>query len=153
VGDQVVEGWRSAEMEKRIAEKAGALFERLKGGALLATLAGEIGREVTMLEHVKRGEPPEGLTQNATAQAFAGPEGHVANAEGTGSSRILLHVDSVIVPSFFPEAAGVDGIEEQLMESLRDEIVATFNLELLDGRKTSINNNAFQQVSGQVQAQ
>lgn len=152
VRDEVALAWRAEETRKRIAERAEALFDRLRNGTPPAALAAEIGKSVAVIEQLKRGAPPAGLTQNAAAQAFAGPEGHVANAEGTESSRILLRVDGVVAPAFFPEAAGVDAVESRLADSLRDEVVATFNLQLLDGRATSINNNVYQQVTGQLQA-
>ncbi len=153
VREEAVSGWKAEELKKRIAERAETLFQRLKGGATLASIAAEIGQEAQTIEHVKRGEPPAGLTANAAAQAFAGPEGHVANAEGSGDSRILLHVDNVIVPAFFEEAAGVDAIKKRLSDSLQQELVATYSAQLLAGRDTSINDAVYRQVSGQPQAQ
>jgi len=93
------------------------------------------------------------LTGNAVSQAFAGPEGHVANAEGKGSERILLKVDRVIAPAFFPEAADAVAIKGQLSEQLKNDLLATYNRQLLDTRSTSVNNAVFQQLTGQAQTQ
>ncbi len=80
----VVKAWTEAETEKRVTELADKLFERLKNGTPLATLAAEIGKTVQTVEGVKRNGSSPGLTPNAINQAFAGPEGHVADADGVG---------------------------------------------------------------------
>ena len=78
------------------------------------------------VEDVKRGAPPAGLSANAAAQAFAGPEGHVANAEGDAPpARILLQVDRVTAPAFFAEAADAKAINDSFREALRNDILAT----------------------------
>jgi peptidyl-prolyl cis-trans isomerase D len=153
VRDQAVAAWTAAETAKRIEEKANSLFERLKSGEQIATIAAEIGKPVETVEGMKRGTPPAGLSQNAAAQAFAGPEGHVANAEGDASARILLRVDRVVTPAFFAEAADAKTINEQLTEAMRNEMLATYNRQLLEARETTINNAALQQITGQIQAQ
>lgn len=153
VRDQAVTGWTAAETERRIGDLANSLFDRLKGGASLASLAAEIGKPVQTVENVKRSTPPSTLTANAVSQAFAGPEGHVANAEGNGSERILIKVDRVVVPAFFAEAADAAAIKQQLSEQLKNDLLVTYNRQLLDTRSTSVNNVAFRQLTGQAQTQ
>jgi peptidyl-prolyl cis-trans isomerase D len=102
---------------------------------------------------VKRNVPAAGLSANAVNQAFAGPEGHVAAAEGSGTDRILLQVDRVIAPAFFPEAADAAAIREQLGEALKNDLLVTYNRQLLDTRTTSVNSAVYQQLTGQQQTQ
>ena len=152
--DQVVAAWTAAETEKRVNERANALFDRVKTGEPLPTLAAEIGGTVQTVERVKRGAPPPGLSANAAAQAFAGPEGHVANAEGDAPpARILLRVDRVTAPAFFPEAADAQAIKRQLGDALRNDVLQSYRRQLLQERETRINNQTSAQITGNNQAQ
>lgn len=154
VHDTVVKDWTAEETASRIDKLADSLLDRLKKGEPLAKLATELGKPVETAENVKRsGTPPKGLTPNAVAQAYAGPEGHVANAEGAGQSRILLQVDRIVAPAFFAEAAGVDNIRGQLAGALKNDVAASFNNDLLQSRPARINNAVYQQITGQTQAQ
>lgn len=149
----VVAAWTASETESRITARADSLFDRLKAGTPLATLATEVGKPVQTLEGVKRNSTQPNLTENAINQSFAGPEGHVANADGTGNARILLRVDKVTSPAFFAEAADVGPIQQQISQALKNDLAATYNREVLDSRPTTINNVAFQQLTGQLQTQ
>ncbi len=102
----------------------------------MPTIATEIGKTVATAEGVKRNEaPPEGFTGNAVNQAFAGPEGHVANAEGAGPARILLKVDKVIEPAFFAEASRREGDRSSsCRRRCRSDLIATYNGQLLANR-------------------
>jgi peptidyl-prolyl cis-trans isomerase D len=149
----VTTAWQRDETEKRISEKAEGLLARLEKGEPLADLAAEIGKPVETAEHVKRNEP-QGLSANAAAQAFAGPQGHVANAEGdTPPDRVLLKVDKVTAPAFFAEAEDSKAIEEQLAQAVRNDILSSYNRELLQSRETRLNNAAYAQITGNAQAQ
>jgi peptidyl-prolyl cis-trans isomerase D len=149
----VTKAWTEKETQKRIADLADKLFERLKGGASIASLAAETGKTVQTAENVKRNGTATGLSPNAISQAFAGPEGHIANADGPGTSRILLKVDRVTAPAFFAEAADAAAIQSQLSEALQKDIFSTYNQQLLATRETSINTAAYQQLTGQAQTQ
>lgn len=153
IRDELSKAWTEDETERRVSERADQLFERLKTGAPLATLAGEVGQTVQTAKNVKRNSPPAGLSMNAVAQAFAGPEGHVANAEGDGNARILLKVERVVAPAFFAEAADAKQISERISVALSNDLLSTYNRQLLNDRSTSINNAAYQQLTGQLQTQ
>jgi len=154
VHQEVVAAWQAEETERRIREKAESLFARLKAGEPLANLAAEIGKSVQSFEGVKRGPPPAGLSANAAAQAFAGPEGHVANADAdTPPARILLRVDRVTAPAFFAEAADARAIEERFAEAMRNGILQSFNRQILESRETTVNNAAYAQLTGTAQTQ
>ena len=103
--------WTEKETADRIAELADSLFDKLKSGATLASVAAEIKKQVQTAEGVKRSGSQPSLSDNAISQAFAGPEGHVANADGIGDARILLKVDKVTAPAFFADAADSKAIQ------------------------------------------
>ncbi len=153
VRDKVIADWTAAETEKRITARADKLFQELKGGASIATVAAEVGKTVKTVEGIKRNGTSPDLSANAISQSFAGPEGHVADAEGTGPARILLHVDKVTDPAFFAQAANSKAIQSQLSDALKNDLFATFNQQLLASRSTTINTAAFQQLTGQGQTQ
>jgi peptidyl-prolyl cis-trans isomerase D len=153
VRDKVVAAWTTEETGKRIAALADKLFDQLKGGAALADVAAGIGKTVSTDQDVKRSGTAPGLTTNAVSQAFAGPEGHVANADGDGQARILLKVDQVVAPAFFAEAADAKAIKEQLSGALEKDLLSVYNQQLLADAGSSVNNAAYAQVAGQSQSQ
>jgi peptidyl-prolyl cis-trans isomerase D len=154
VRDEVVAAWRADETAKRIEEKANALFARLQAGESLATLAAEINATVQTVEGVKRGVGAPGLSANAAAQAFGGPQGHVANAEAdTPPDRILLRVDQVVAPLFLADSSDVKSMAAELQQALQNDVLSSFNRQLLQARDTRVNNTAFAQLTGAQQAQ
>ena len=148
-----VAAWTAEETANRIAAKAESLYERARAGEPFSALAAVIGQTVATVENVKRGTPQGGLSANAISQAFAGPQGHVANAEGDGYERIILKVDRVTAPAFFAEAADASAIRQRLNPSLENELIAIYNRQLLQSRDASVNSAAFQQLTGQIQTQ
>lgn len=153
VREEVVAEWQAAELRSRIAALADDLLARLQDGEDLAALAAEVGTTVETAEGVTRGMTPPGLGPNATAQAFAGPQGHVASADGAEpQQRILLRVDRVVAPPFFAEAADAQAITAQLAEALRNDLMRSYNRDLLQARDVRLNNVAYQQLTGQTEA-
>ncbi len=153
VRDEVTAAWTQAQTEERIAARAASLFEALQSGRPLSDIAAEIGATAQTAEGVKRTDTPQGLSGNAVGQAFAGPEGHVANADGQGLGRILLKVDRVIAPAFFAEAPDAEQIRTQLSNALQSDILTTFNAQLRAGRPISVNNAVYQQLTNQLSGQ
>ena len=145
-----IAAWRESRQAEQIAERAAALLERLRNGAALATIALELAETVATAEGVKRGDAPSGLTVNAVNQAFAGPEGHVADADGAGNARILLKVDRVVAPAFFAETTDAQDISAQLTTALGSDVLVAFGLQLRNDRPINVNAAVFQQVTGQL---
>jgi peptidyl-prolyl cis-trans isomerase D len=149
VRDKALVAWQEEETANRIAAKAQELLARLQKGETLPDIAAEIGKPVQTFEHVKRGAPPAGLSPNAAAQAFAGPQGHVADAEAaTPPDRVLVKVDSVTAPAYFAEAADAKAISEQLAGAMRNDLLQSYNRQLLAERSVRINQAAYGQITG-----
>ncbi len=153
VREEAIAAWKAQATEDRIREFADGLLARLEGGASLASIALEVGKPVQTVEKVQRSSSLPEMTRNAVAQAFAGPEGHVANAEGAGPNRILLHVDRVVSPSFFAEAQDAQTIDTQLSSALRTDLLGIFNAELRENRTVNVNNAVYQQLLAQLAGQ
>lgn len=151
--DDVVAAWKREETSARVGERARELFDRMKSGADLETVGLEIGVLVKLKDNVRRNSQIEGLSANAIAQAFAGPNGHIANAEGaTPPDRILLRVDEVTVPEFSPESEDAKAVEAQLARTLRPDLLRAYEAELLDTRSPQINMDVFNQITRRVPA-
>ncbi|WP_370642297.1 SurA N-terminal domain-containing protein [Afifella sp. H1R] len=155
VKPDVVAAWQADQRATRIRDRANALFDRLKSGTPLSEIASEIGKDVETAEGVTRTasqQPDSPLSPNAVAQAFAGPQNHVANAEGKDpQNRILLHVDSVTVPAYFEEAAGATQLRDSLGEAIAGDLLQAYNAHLINERSISVNQAIYGQIVGESQ--
>ncbi|WP_255599465.1 peptidylprolyl isomerase [Afifella sp. IM 167] len=154
---QAVAAWQADETAKRIRERASALFKEMEDGKSLADIAAEIGKTPETVSGIGRtagSEPSAALGNNAVAQAFAGPQGHIADAEGKQEpNRVLLHVDSVSTPAYFAESASAQQLRQGLAQSLQSDLLQAFNAHLLDERPVSVNQSVYAQITGQSQPQ
>ncbi|SER32373.1 peptidyl-prolyl cis-trans isomerase D [Faunimonas pinastri] len=147
---RVVSAWKNHETENRIAAKANDLFGRLKDGTPLQTIATELGKSVSVAEHVKRNGSAGDLGSNAVAQAFAGTQGSVADAEAdTPPNRILLQVDLITAPAFFAESGDAKMIQSRLDDMMQSDILQAYGSPFMQPGRVSINQEAFARVSGQ----
>jgi peptidyl-prolyl cis-trans isomerase D len=149
----VVAAWRAEEISARIGARAEELLDRLKAGAELAAVASGIGRQVKVATDVTRSGDAKGLSANAVAQAFAGPEGHLANAEADdGPQRLIVRVDAVSAPAFFAESQDAEFITTRLGQAMQNDILQAYNGHLLNQRKTTVNSAVYLQITGQTQS-
>ena len=145
----VVSAWQAEETANRVNQRADGALKRLQAGEPIQAIAAELNKPVQIAENIRRGGPAPGLSANAVAQAFAGPEGHVANAEADQPpARILLRVDRVTAPAYFAEAADAQAIRTQLSAALSNDLMQSFNRDILQGRETTINQAVFSQITG-----
>ncbi|HSM41911.1 MAG TPA: SurA N-terminal domain-containing protein, partial [Afifellaceae bacterium] len=149
--DDVIAAWKREETSARVGERARELFERIKSGEDLEAVGLEIGVLVKLQDGVRRNSRIEGLSANAIAQAFAGPKGHVANAEGvTPPDRILLRVDEVTVPDFNADSEDAKAVEAQLARTLRPDLLRAYEAKLIDSRPPQVNMQVFNQITRRV---
>ncbi len=147
VREDVLAAWHQEEIAAALGERAEALADRLRAGEEMAGIAAELGAEVRVVEKLTRQDSAGPLSANARVQAFAGPIGHVANAEGESPpSRILLKVDNVVAPAFFAESSNADAISEQLARTLTSDILQAYNADLLRSRDPFINSAVYTQI-------
>lgn len=152
--EDIIEAWKREETSARVGERARELFERMKSGGDLETIAQEIGKTVAVSENVKRNGQVAGLSRNAIDQAFAGPVGHVANAEAsTPPDRILLRVDDVTVPDYVAESQDAQAVHAQLDRSLRLDLLRAYEAKLLDSRPPQVNREVFNQITRRTPVQ
>jgi peptidyl-prolyl cis-trans isomerase D len=150
----VIAAWRAEEISARIGARAEALLDRMKAGATLAAIASDIGADVKTATDVKRSGDAKGLSANAVAQAFAGAQGHLANADADeGPERLIVRVDAVSAPAFFAESQDAEFLTTRLGQAMQNDILQAYNGHLLNQRKTTVNSAVYLQLTGQTQAQ
>jgi peptidyl-prolyl cis-trans isomerase D len=149
----LLQAWLEDEKNKLVEDLATDVEARLFRGESLEAVAAEVGVPVQRAEGVTRESSSGGLSANAVAQAFLGPQGAVANAEGFGEERIVLRVDAVTVPEYAPEGDAAAAVQTELTFALFSELMAIFNSQLMQNREVSVNNATYQQLTGQFQTQ
>jgi len=148
----VVATWRREEISARVGARAEELLDRLKAGATLSTIAATIGAQVNIAADVKRAGDAKGLSRNAVAQAFAGPQGHVANAEtDEGPGRLILRVDAVTAPVYIAASRDAEFLTTQLGREMQNNILQAYTSHLLNERKPTINSAVYRALTGQTQ--
>jgi peptidyl-prolyl cis-trans isomerase D len=96
VRDRVVADWTAEQQKLALTKKAEELVAAVKSGKKLADIATELAIAVETKSGIKRGAEDPVLSMPAIAAVFAGPIGHVANAEGVnGDGQIVLVVTEV----------------------------------------------------------
>ena len=56
-------------------------------------------------------------------------------------------------PAFFADAADSKAIQQQVSQALRNDLLTTYNRQVLASRSTTINDAAYRQITGQSQTQ
>ena len=90
VAERVKADWIAAEQNKRIAEKAEQMKERLERGAKLEDLALESNLFVQNTSLLKRTGQQEGFPRSATAAGFIGDENTITITDGSQPNQKLV---------------------------------------------------------------
>lgn len=140
VREKVVADWTAAETAKRLKEKATELEKRLKDGATMDVIAGELSLEKQTKRGLKRETDDADFGRDGAAAMFAmGQGGTGVVAAPSGDAQILFKVAEVFEPagtdaSAVPEdaqktfAAGMSrDLLDELVAQLQGEYGATIN--------------------------
>jgi len=130
VRDEVAADWTAEQQRVALAAKAAELKDRVKKGAKLADIAGELGLVVETKTGLSRSTQDAALSEAAIAAAFGGPNGHVANAAGMGSEgQILMQVtavdDSAPANALDNDSRQIEAIARASGDDILDQMVAT----------------------------
>ena len=148
----VVAAWQAEEISARVGARSEDLLARMKAGVTLSAIASDIGVQVKVATDIKRSGDAKGLSANAVAQAFAGPEGHLANAEADdGPERLIVRVEAISAPAFFAQSQDAEFITTRLGQAMQNDILQAYSGHLLNQRKTTVNSAVYQQLVGQTQ--
>ncbi|PBB99795.1 SurA N-terminal domain-containing protein [Mesorhizobium sp. WSM3862] len=139
VRQNVVADWTAAETDKRLTAKAGELEKRLKAGATLDVIAGELKLEKQTKRGLKRDADDADFGKEGAAAMFGvGESGTGLIPSPTGDGQILFKVAEVFEPagadgSSVPEDAQKSfsaGISDDLLDQLVAQLQSQYDVRI-----------------------
>ncbi|OBQ85869.1 MULTISPECIES: peptidyl-prolyl cis-trans isomerase [unclassified Mesorhizobium] len=139
VRQKVVADWTAAETDKRLTAKAGELEKRLKAGATLDVIAGELKLEKQTKRGLKREADDADFGKEGAAAMFGVGEGGTGLIPSpTGDGQILFKVAEVFEPagadgSSVPEDAQKSfsaGISDDLLDQLVAQLQSQYDVRI-----------------------
>jgi peptidyl-prolyl cis-trans isomerase D len=149
VKDQVEAKWRDDQITARLRTKATEMVQKLGQGGKLADEAAAAGLKVETAAGFKRDASPAGVPSGAITATFRTAKDGVGQTPGSGGSEwIVFRVTDVTVPPLDLSSDEMKKLKETLERAMTDEQVAQYVTRLEKDIGTSINEDAFAQVTG-----
>jgi peptidyl-prolyl cis-trans isomerase D len=149
VRDQVEARWRQDQIATRLKAKATEMVQKLEQGGKLADEAAAIGAKVETAAGFKRDDSPAGVPANVVAAAFRTAKNGVGQAAVSGGADVIVfRVTDIVDPPADAASDAVKKLKDSLRSSLTEEQVASYVNKLETDIGTSINQDAFAQVTG-----
>jgi peptidyl-prolyl cis-trans isomerase D len=150
---QVEARWRSDQIAERLGAQSTEFLDKLKAGASLAEVAGQLGVKLETLGGLKRATAAGSLPATVVEQAFATANGGFGAAQGSDpTDRILFRVTDVTLPGFDAASADVKRNDEALKRSLSEDVFGAYIAQLQSTLGVSVNSEALRRVSGAPEA-
>jgi peptidyl-prolyl cis-trans isomerase D len=149
VKDQVEARWRDDQVASRLKTKANELVAKLEQGGKIADEAAAAGAKVESSADFKRDVAVPGLPPAAIAAVFRTAKDGVGQAAGgAGNAQIVFRVTDVTVPPVDFGSDDIKTLKQTLQRNLTDEQIGEYVTRLESDIGTSINQEAFAQVTG-----
>jgi peptidyl-prolyl cis-trans isomerase D len=149
VKDQVEARWRDDQIASQLRTKATEMVQKLDHGGNFADEAAAAGSKVETAVGLKRDASPPGLPASAITAAFRTAKDGVGQTAGSGGKEwIVFRVTDVSVPPVDLASDDIKKLKETLQRGLTDEQVAQYVTRIEGDIGTSINKDAFAQVTG-----
>ncbi|CCV06998.1 Peptidyl-prolyl cis-trans isomerse D [Mesorhizobium metallidurans STM 2683] len=124
VRQKVVADWTAAETTKRLTAKAGELEKRLKAGATLDVIAGELKLEKQTKRGVKREADDVDFGKEGAAAMFGvGESGTGLIPSPTGDGQILYKVAEVFEPAGADASSLPDDVQKSFTSGMSDDLL------------------------------
>ncbi|RVC42003.1 peptidylprolyl isomerase, partial [Mesorhizobium sp. M4A.F.Ca.ET.090.04.2.1] len=124
VRQKVVADWTAAETEKRLAAKADELEKRLKAGATLDVIAGELKLEKQTKRGLKREADDADFGKEGAAEMFGVGEGGTGLIPSpTGDGQILYKVAEVFEPAGADASSVPDDAQKSFTAGMSDDLL------------------------------
>jgi len=124
VRQKVATDWTAAETEKRLAAKADELEKRLKAGATLDVIAGELKLEKQTKRGLKREADDADFGKEGAAQMFGVGEGGTGLIPSpTGDGQILYKVAEVFEPAGADASSVPDDAQKSFTAGMSDDLL------------------------------
>ncbi|MEI9427730.1 SurA N-terminal domain-containing protein [Mesorhizobium sp. Cs1299R1N3] len=124
VRQKVVVDWTAAETTKRLAAKAGELEKRLKAGATLDVIAGDLKLEKQTKRGLKREADDADFGKEGAAVMFGVGEGGTGLIPSpTGDGQILFKVAEVFEPAGADASSVPDDAQKSFTSGMSDDLL------------------------------
>jgi peptidyl-prolyl cis-trans isomerase D len=149
VKDQVESRWHDDQIISRLRAKATAMVEKLEQGGKLADEASSLGLKVETADKFKRDGSPPGLPSSAVTAAFRTAKDGVGQTPDIGTAVwIVFRVTDITVPPVDMASDDIKKLKETVQRGLTDEQVAQYVTKLESDIGTTVNQDAFAQITG-----
>ncbi|SDS14501.1 peptidyl-prolyl cis-trans isomerase D [Bradyrhizobium canariense] len=148
VKDQVEAKWREDQIADRLRTKATEMVQKLDQGGKLADEAASAGVTVETAASFKREDTPPGVPASVVAAAFRTAKDAAGQTSAGTDQWIVFRVTDINVPPVDFASDDVKKMKDSLQRSLEDEQIAQYVTKLETDIGTTINEDAFAQVTG-----
>jgi peptidyl-prolyl cis-trans isomerase D len=149
VKDQVEAKWHDDQIANRLRTKATEMVQKLGQGTTLADEATAAGLKVETAAGFKRDATPPGVPASVITAAFRTAKDGAGQTPAAGDSEwIVFRVTDIAVPPVDMASPDIKKMQQQLQQSLEDELIAQYVGKLETEIGTSINEGVFAQITG-----
>jgi len=149
VKDQIEAKWRDEQIMSRLRTKATDMVQKLDQGGTLADATANAGLKTETAAAFKRDGSVPNLPGSVIAAAFRTAKGGSGQVAGSGPDEwIVFRVTDISVPPVDLASDDMKKLKETLQRGLSDEQIGQYVTRLEADIGTSINQNAFAQVTG-----
>jgi len=136
---EVVAAWTVDAEAKALTAKADEIAAKVRAGTTLDAVAAELGATAETAGPFKRGGEVPGLSPEAVAAAFDGGQGTVAATPGSGAERLVIKVETIVDPAFFPEAQEAVALSDEVSQGIGNGLLAEYVADRETAAGVSIN--------------
>jgi peptidyl-prolyl cis-trans isomerase D len=149
VKDQVEVKWREDQIATRLRAKATEMVKKLETGGKLADEATADGLQVQTAAGFKRDASPPGVPASVVTAAFRTAKDAAGQTASAGTGEwIVFRVTDITVPPVDFASDDIKKMKSDLKHSMEDEQIAEYVTKLEQQIGTTINEDAFAQVTG-----
>ncbi len=143
---EVIRAWRAAERDRLAAARATEAAERINGGTSMATVAGDLGLDVTVGDPVRRDGDGAALqfSNDLVRALFSGSIGDAVSAPSrSGSGHVVARLDEIVAA-----ARGSDGdarrasIRAEMQGAMANDLTTQYRMALEARYPVKINRGA-----------
>ncbi len=148
--EQVTQRWRNQQITTRLKAKAEEMVTKLNAGGNFAEVAKEAGVSPAFSPLFKRSTTNmTGISPALVEAAFKVKKDEAGQAPGdTATQTIVFRVNQVLEPKLDPESADAKSLSDTLKSVQSDELLGQYIQRLQTDIGSSINQTAFDQVTG-----
>lgn len=151
VRDEVLAAWREAEIERLLQERAEALAQRLGEAGDLAGIGESEGLTLAKTEPLRRSDTggDKVPSPQLTPLIFDANLNGVVTAPAS-DGYVVARVTEILPADPTSDAEGVEALQEELSNAMRQDFLAQFSAALRERYSVSVNRQLIDQLTGNV---